>query len=83
MSARNPGACAAPVALALLLVAAPAVADDVQPDGAFLEYLGGWEGTDEDWLMLRRGMSAYDGNDNERSDPVPDGNESQEHDDEN
>ncbi|MDZ7769491.1 MAG: hypothetical protein U5K38_10660 [Woeseiaceae bacterium] len=72
-----------PVALALLLVAGNAGADDVPPNAAFLEYLGSWEGTDEDWLMIRRGIRAYDDDDNERSDPVPEGDESQEHNDEN
>lgn len=76
MSARTP------VALALLLAAGAAAADDVPPDAAFLEYLGSWEGSDEDWLMIRRSLRADD-DDNERSDPVPDGDESQEHNDEN
>lgn len=74
MSARKP------VALALLLAAGIVAADDVPPDAAFLEYLGSWEDTDEDWLMIRRGIRA---DDNERSDPVPGGDESQEHNDEN
>lgn len=73
----------APAALALLLAAGAAAADDAPPDGAFLEYLGSWEGTDEDWPMIRRGLRADDDDNNERSDPVPEGDESQEHDDEN
>lgn len=37
----------ATVALPLL-----AVADDSLPDEAFLEYLGSWEESDEDWLAV-------------------------------
>lgn len=80
MSARD---SAMPVALALLLAAGTSAADDVPPDIAFLEYLGSWEGTDEDWVMIRRGIRSGNADDSKRSDPVPDGNESQEHTDEN
>jgi hypothetical protein len=27
-------------------------AEEPPPDAAFLEYLGSWEGTDEDWLLF-------------------------------
>lgn len=30
----------------------PAAADEEQPDLEFLEYLGSWEESDEDWLMF-------------------------------
>ncbi len=60
-------------------VAAEANADEeAAPDMEFLEYLGMWEGTDEDWLLLDEEAVA----DNERSDPVPEGEESTETDDE-
>ncbi|MBT8088589.1 MAG: hypothetical protein KJO01_00105 [Gammaproteobacteria bacterium] len=49
------------------------------PDMEFLEYLGMWEESDEDWLILDEAMTA--GN-NERSDPVPKGEESMETEDE-
>lgn len=36
---------------AVLLLGAPAVADE-PPDMALLEYLGSWEESDEDWVLL-------------------------------
>lgn len=83
MSARSLRACMTPVALVLLLAAGSAMAEDAPPDGAFLEYLGSWEVTDEDWLMIRRGIRADDDDEDKRSDPVPEGDDSQEHNDEN
>ena len=44
-------------------------------DAEFLEYLGMWEETDEEWL-LHEDMLAADLE--ERSDPVPEGEESTE-----
>lgn len=64
---------------ALLLTAAPVTADDSAPDAAFLEYLGSWEGSDEEWVALLD--EEQDDNtvsrDDQRSDPAP-GEESQE-----
>jgi hypothetical protein len=41
------------VALALLgLAAGTLAADEPLPEPAFLEYLGSWEETDEDWLLF-------------------------------
>ncbi len=59
------------------------VADDEQPDMEFLEYLGSWKESDEDWLL-------FDGMENEpgaadvhkRSGPELEGKESTESDDE-
>lgn len=54
-------------------------ADEEQPDLEFLEYLGSWEGSDEEWLLFdeaEREAAAKDGN--KRSDPAPDGEESTE-----
>ena len=53
-------------------------AEDV-PDIEFLEYLGMWEESDEDWLLLEGAMAAEN---EEGSDPAPDGEESTENDDE-
>lgn len=68
------------LAAALLFAAAmPAAADDSAPDAAFLEYLGSWEGSDEEWVALLD--EDQDDNtvsrDDQRSDPAP-GDESQE-----
>ena len=49
------------------------------PEMEFLEYLGMWEESDEDWLILDKAMTA---DNEERSDPVPKGEESMEKEDE-
>lgn len=67
---------------ATLVVMAPlaAVADDEEvPDMAFLEYLGMWETSDDEWLLLDEDAVA---DNSERSDPVPEGEESTETEDE-
>jgi hypothetical protein len=46
-----------------------------EPEMEFLEYLGMWEESDEDWLILDAAMTAGK---EERSDPVPEGEESME-----
>lgn len=59
------------------------VADDEQPDMEFLEYLGSWQESDEDWLLFDEPESeaaAVDGK--RRSDPAPAGEESTESEDE-
>ena len=64
--------------LALSLVAA---ADEEMPDIEFLEYLGSWEETDEDWTMFGDAAKGRNETD-ERSDPAPEGEASTETDDE-
>ncbi len=54
-------------------------ADGEIPDEEFLEYLGYWEESDEDWLFLSEPTTAEV---EERSDPVPQGEESTEKKDE-
>ncbi|MDH3338251.1 MAG: hypothetical protein OER22_14255 [Gammaproteobacteria bacterium] len=54
-------------------------ADDEIPDMEFLEYLGLWEESDEDWLIFDEPITA---DAEERSDPVPQGEESTETNDE-
>ena len=53
--------------------------NDEIPDMEFLEYLGLWEETDEDWLLLDDEEVA---DNDERSDSVPEGEESTEIEDE-
>ena len=49
--------------------------EEPAPDADFLEYLGMWQESDEDWLLLEEiQMTDLD----ERSDPVPEGEESTE-----
>jgi hypothetical protein len=50
-------------------------ADDEVPDAEFLEYLGLWDESDEDWLIFDEPITA---DAEERSDPVPEGEESTE-----
>ncbi len=59
------------------------VAEDEQPDLEFLEYLGSWQESDEDWLLFdesEREAVAADGR--KRSEPAPAGEESTESEDE-
>ncbi len=57
---------------------APA-AETQEPDMELLEYLGLWEETDEEWMMMDYQLSLET---EERIDPVPEGEESTEDDDE-
>jgi hypothetical protein len=70
-----------PVLLGALLLFGGLVqgADEEMPDEDFLEYLGLWEESDEDWLMFDAPVTT---DNEERVDPVPDGEESTEKDDE-
>jgi hypothetical protein len=54
-------------------------AETQEPDMELLEYLGLWEETDEEWMMVDYQMSRES---EERIDPVPEGEESTEDDDE-
>jgi len=61
------------------------VADEELPEIEFLEYLGLWEESDEDWVMFSDPISAddvVDNKDQQRNDPAPDGEESMEKSDE-
>ena len=64
---------------AMLLGCGLVLADDEDkeeaPDMEFLEYLGYWEESDEEWLMFEGPIAAEL---DERSDPVPEGEESTE-----
>ena len=54
-------------------------ADTQEPEMEFLEYLGLWEESDEEWLVVEHHMNVES---EERIDPVPEGEESMEDDDE-
>jgi len=71
------------LACGLCLGAAAIAAEEQAPDADFLEYLGMWQESDEDWLLLED-MQASENttDDDERSDPVPEGKESTETNDE-
>ena len=53
--------------------------DEELPDLEFLEFLGLWEETDDEWLLFDEEEVAEN---HERSDPVPEGKESSETEDE-
>ena len=55
-------------------------AEAEEPEMEFLEYLGLWEESDEEWVMLEHQMTVES---EQRIDPVPEGEESKEDDDEN
>lgn len=69
--------------IALLLGTAGMVAADEElPDMDFLEYLGMWEESDEEWLALAEDDVLLVADSEERIDPAPNGEESKENDDE-
>jgi len=64
----------------LLLCGGIAVAEEEdEPDMEFLEYLGMWEESDEDWQIFEETMAV---DNEERSDPVAEAEESMEKEDE-
>jgi len=65
--------------LALCGCGMASAAEEEAPEVEFLEYLGMWEESDEDWLIFDETMAAED---EKRSDPVPEGEESTENEDE-
>jgi hypothetical protein len=68
------------LSLAFAVAGTAQAADTMEPDMEFLEYLGLWEETDEEWMMMDHQISLES---EERIDPVPEGEESTEDDDEN
>ena len=60
-----------------------AAADEEQPDLEFLEYLGSWEESDEDWLMFTEAVDKpVTENDSKQSEKVLDEKDSAEIEDE-
>lgn len=53
-------------------------ADETPPEAAFLEYLGMWEASDDEWLALENDDSRRAAEPDERVDPAPVGEESTE-----
>ncbi len=56
--------------------------DDVMPDMEFLEYLGSWEESDEDWVLLAAEAVEQVASEDKRTDPASKEEESVETDDE-
>ena len=58
-------------------------ADEELPEIEFIEYLGLWEDSDEDWVLFSDSFNADKrAKIEQRSDPAPEGEESTEKDDE-
>ncbi len=81
---KQPGAAARVALLCGLIGCSVAVAadDEVMPDMEFLEYLGSWDGTDEDWVLLAAEAVAQIAAEEKRTDPAMKEEESAETDDE-
>ncbi len=56
--------------------------DDVMPEMEFLEYLGLWEESDEDWVLLAAEAVEQVASEDKRTDPASKKEESVENDDE-
>ena len=56
--------------------------EEAMPDMEFLEYLGSWEGSDEDWLLLADTVTEQVAAEEKRTDPASKEEESVEADDE-
>lgn len=65
------------IAILLVVCSVAAVADEELPEIEFLEYLGLWEESDEEWVMFNDPLNADD-KDQQRSDPAPESEESTE-----
>ena len=63
--------------LLLIVCSVAVVADEELPEIEFLEYLGLWEESDEDWVMFNDPLNA-ENKDRQRSDPAPKSEESTE-----
>ena len=67
----------------LMVCSIMVAADEELPEIEFIEYLGLWEDSDEDWVLFSDSFDADKRAKNEqRSDPAPEGEESTEKDDE-
>ena len=67
-----------------LCAATPALAEEQEeaPDAEFIEYLGIWDGTDEDWMLLDETWAADLEAEEKRNEPAPEGKDSSENADE-
>ncbi len=68
-------------AILLCVCSIAVVADEELPEIEFLEYLGLWEESDEEWVMFNDPLIA-DNKDQQRREPAPEGEESTEKHDE-
>ena len=67
------------VACGLCFGTATMAEEEQLPEAEFIEYLGMWQESDEDWMLLENMQAAEKTTDDEkRSDPVPEGKESTE-----
>ena len=69
------------IAFLLIVCSIAIAADEELPEIEFLEYLGSWEESDEEWVMFNDVLNA-ENQDEQRNEPAPEGEESPEKDDE-
>ncbi len=61
------------LAVMLLGAAGLVAADDELPDMEFLEYLGSWDESDEDWVLFADDGDDQEGPEDEPRQPAPQG----------
>jgi hypothetical protein len=64
-------------AAVLAVCSVAALAEEELPEIEFLEYLGLWDESDEEWVMFS-GPANAENKDQQRSEPAPEGEESTE-----
>ena len=78
MSVERPSALGAVVWLGLILPGVAAADEEAEPDLALLEYLGSWEGSDEEWMLFSEDAETASSELPQRTDPAPESEESTE-----
>ena len=78
MSVERPSALSAVVWLSLLAPGMTAADEETSPDLELLEYLGSWEGSDEEWMLFSEEAETANSEASQRSDPEQEGEESTE-----
>lgn len=79
MSGRRPGRLILAAVCGLFAGHIAPAANDEMPDIEFLDYLGSWEESDKDWQLVKEANEVREGIHNGgQSDPVPEGKESTE-----
>ena len=78
MSVERPPVLSAFVWLSLIVPGVAAADEEVPPDLEFLEYLGSWEESDEEWMLFSEETETANSESSQRSDPAQEGEESTE-----
>lgn len=78
MSVERPPALSALIWLGLIVPGVAAADEETPPDLELLEYLGSWEGSDEEWMLFSEETEIANSESSQRSDPEQEGEESTE-----